>query len=206
MPDSPLISRRQTCSTPDAERAGDAHARHHYAPHDRRSFRAAPTQARLLLLDVVDRILHGADLLGRVLGDLDAERLLERHHQFDGIEAVGAQVVDERRLGRDLRFLDAQVLHHDLLNLVGDLAHRTRNSCLRVLLGVSARLSGVSSLVRRAGPDRRRIPAPDEACGPLSMVSAREPTRPPAVARTCVDARRSHRSSPSRRSRAAWRP
>jgi hypothetical protein len=37
------------------------------------------------------------DLLGRVVGDLDAEFFLEGHHQLDGVEAVGAQIVDEAR-------------------------------------------------------------------------------------------------------------
>src|SRR6266568_1476309 len=79
---------------------------------------------RLLLLDIVDRILHGANLFGGVLGDLHAERLLEGHHQLDRVQAVRAQVVDEGRLRRDLAFLDAEVLDHDLLNPVGDVAHR----------------------------------------------------------------------------------
>ena len=30
-------------------------------------------------------------------GDLDAEFFLERHHQFDRVEAVRAEIVDERR-------------------------------------------------------------------------------------------------------------
>ena len=44
-----------------------------------------------------------------------AEFLLERHHQLDRVEAVGAQVVDEAGLLGDL-LLGAKVLDDDLLD------------------------------------------------------------------------------------------
>src|SRR6516164_5023322 len=46
-------------------------------------------------LDETDRVAHGLDLLGRVVGNFDAELFFERHHQFDRVEAVGAEIVDE---------------------------------------------------------------------------------------------------------------
>src|SRR5258708_39267558 len=46
-------------------------------------------------LDEADGVADGLDLLGGVVRDLDAEFLLEGHHQLDGIEAVRAKVVDE---------------------------------------------------------------------------------------------------------------
>ena len=52
--------------------------------------------------------LDGLDLLGGIVGNLDAEFLFERHHQLDRIEAVGAQIVDEAGIFRDLGLLDAQ--------------------------------------------------------------------------------------------------
>ena len=45
-----------------------------------------------------------------------AELLLERHHQLDRVEAVGAQVVDEARVLGDLRLVHAEMLDHDLLD------------------------------------------------------------------------------------------
>src|SRR6476659_7005362 len=54
--------------------------------------------------DVLDRFLDAGDLLGVLVGNLDPELLLERHHEFDGIERVGAEVVDERRVRRHLFF------------------------------------------------------------------------------------------------------
>src|SRR5713101_6075816 len=48
---------------------------------------------RLLLfrvrLDVLDGFLHTRNLLGVLIGDLDAEFLLERHDELNGIERVG---------------------------------------------------------------------------------------------------------------------
>src|SRR6476660_5451195 len=49
-------------------------------------------------LDVLDGFLHAGDFLGILVGNLDAELLLERHHELDGVERVGAQIVDERRV------------------------------------------------------------------------------------------------------------
>src|SRR3990170_718608 len=77
----------------------------------------------LVLFDVAVGIANGVDLLGRVVGNLDAELFLESHHQLDDVEAVGTQVVDEARVRRDLVFLDAEVLDNDLLNAVRGVAH-----------------------------------------------------------------------------------
>jgi hypothetical protein len=63
--------------------------------------------AFLVLADVRDRVADGGDLLGRIVGDLDAELFLEGHHQLDDVETVGAQIVDEARLFGDLLLLDA---------------------------------------------------------------------------------------------------
>src|SRR4030095_8223293 len=54
---------------------------------------------RLLLLavrlDVLDGLLDARDLLGVLVRDLDPELLLERHHELDGVERVGPQVIHE---------------------------------------------------------------------------------------------------------------
>src|SRR5271166_1277549 len=127
MPDSLLISRCHTCSTPSPR----GQAIPMPVTTTRRIAMDPPPMGRsgsLLLLDILDRILYRADLLSGVLGDLHAERLLEGHHQFDGVQAVGAQVIDERGLGRDLGFLDSEMLDHNFSDLVRDLAHRLCNS------------------------------------------------------------------------------
>src|SRR5579875_1133871 len=104
IPDSELVSRFQTFSTPSPS----GHAIPMPVTTTRRfsAIQILPghpsgvtPSGRLLLLDIVDRILHGADLLGGILRDLHPERLLERHHKLHRVEAVSAQIIDERRLG-----------------------------------------------------------------------------------------------------------
>src|SRR5688572_13719321 len=64
-------------------------------------------------LDVLDRVADGLDLLGRVVGDAEIERVLDLHHELDGVEAVGAEVVDEARLARDLLFRHVELARND---------------------------------------------------------------------------------------------
>src|SRR5215831_7041274 len=119
MPDSALISRCQTCSTPSPR----GQAMPMPVTTTRRMFQSPPGRDRsggLLLFDVFDSVLHRADLLGGILGNHDPERLLESHHQLDRIEAVGAKIVDERGFGRDLGFLYSEVLDHNFFHLICD--------------------------------------------------------------------------------------
>ena len=55
-----------------------------------------------VLLEELDGVADGLDLLGGIVGDLAAELLLERHHELDRVEAVGAQIVDEAGVLGDL--------------------------------------------------------------------------------------------------------
>src|SRR5919201_3653426 len=66
--------------------------------------------------DVFDGFLDAGDLLGILVGDLDAELFLEGHHQFDRVQRIGAQVVHERCVGRHFFFVDAELLHDDALD------------------------------------------------------------------------------------------
>jgi hypothetical protein len=75
-----------------------------------------------MLLDVVDGVLHRADLLGVFIGDVDGERLLEGEHQLDQAEGVGPEVVDEGHLGTDLRLVDIELIFDDALNFRGDIS------------------------------------------------------------------------------------
>ena len=65
----------------------------------------------------------GLDGFGGVIGDLDAELFFESHDQFDRVEAVSAQIVDEGRVFHDLVFFNAEMLDNDLLHAVCDIAH-----------------------------------------------------------------------------------
>src|SRR3546814_8948692 len=81
------------------------------------------TALALVRFDIVDRVLDGGDLFRRIVGDLDAEFLFERHHQFDDIEAVGTQIVDEARFLGHLLGFDAEMFDDDLFHLFGRIAH-----------------------------------------------------------------------------------
>src|SRR5262245_3126835 len=67
-----------------------------------------------LLPEVGDDVAEGLELLGVVLGDLDSELLLHRHHELDEVERIGAEVVGERRLRVDVVPAHAELLDHDL--------------------------------------------------------------------------------------------
>src|SRR3954471_13874921 len=69
-------------------------------------------------LDVLDGFLDARDLLGVLVRDLDPELLLEGHHELDGVERIGAQIVDERGVRRHFLFIDPELLHDDALHLV----------------------------------------------------------------------------------------
>src|ERR1700678_3349237 len=52
--------------------------------------------ARLgVLADVVDGIGHGTNLFRILVGDLHVEGLFKGHHELNGVERIGAQVVHE---------------------------------------------------------------------------------------------------------------
>src|SRR6185312_17377751 len=51
--------------------------------------------------DVIDCILHGADLLRILVRNFDVESFLEGHDQLDGVERIGAQIVHERGVWGD---------------------------------------------------------------------------------------------------------
>src|SRR3982750_3102723 len=53
------------------------------------------TRSALVLVDVVDRVVNRGNLLCGIVRNLHPELLLESHDQFDNVEAVGAEIVDE---------------------------------------------------------------------------------------------------------------
>ncbi len=73
-----------------------------------------------VLLDVVDCVLDGADLLGVLVRNVDLEGLLERENELDQTEGVRAEVLDERGLGLDVLLLDVELLLDDALDLARD--------------------------------------------------------------------------------------
>src|SRR6185312_8756726 len=76
-----------------------------------------------ILLQELNRVTDGQNRLGRIVGDLAAKLLLESHDQLDCVETVGPKVVDEAGVVGNLVGLDTEMLHHDLLYALRDIAH-----------------------------------------------------------------------------------
>src|SRR5882757_6437273 len=62
--------------------------------------------SRVCFVDILNGVANGHNGFSRVVGNFDTEFLFERHHQFNGIEAVGAQIFDEGCGVRDLVGVD----------------------------------------------------------------------------------------------------
>jgi len=58
-----------------------------------------------------------------LVGDGELEFILELHHQLDGIQRVGVEVIDKMGLARDFVLVDAHLLADDFLNLLLDIFH-----------------------------------------------------------------------------------
>src|SRR5204863_7834016 len=82
-----------------------------------RSTRCIFKRLLLVLVDEVDGVLHGLDVLGFLVRDLDLELLFHRHHQLDDVEGIRAQVLDEGALRLDLVLAHAELLGDDALDL-----------------------------------------------------------------------------------------
>src|SRR5262249_51372168 len=88
--------------------------------------------ASSVLLEKFDCVSDGQNGLGSVIGNLAAEFFLEGHHELDGVETVGAKIVNEARLIGHLVGLYAQVLHDDLFHPLANVTHRSNLVLLRL--------------------------------------------------------------------------
>src|SRR6478609_10650538 len=82
-----------------------------------------------VLLEKFRGVADGQNRLRCIVGDLAAELFFKRHHELDGVEAVGAEVVNEARVVDHFFGLNTKVFDHDLLNSLANLTHRS-TSCL----------------------------------------------------------------------------
>src|SRR5690349_3098105 len=73
--------------------------------------------------DVADGLAHSGDLFGVLVRNLDLEFFFESHHQFDRVERISAEVIDERSVIHDLLRLDAQLFGDNRLDLLFNRAH-----------------------------------------------------------------------------------
>src|SRR5882757_6833857 len=105
---------------------------------NRRTARQRPVRLRQLragrsafrvLFEKFCRVADGQNRLCGIVGNLATELFFKRHHELDGIEAVGAEVVNEARVVDHFFGFNTKVFDHDLLNSLANLTHRS-TSCL----------------------------------------------------------------------------
>src|SRR5215217_5335680 len=97
----------------------------------------------LVLRCIIDRELDRRDLLGFLVGNLDPELVLERHHEFDRVERVGTQVGDERLFVRHVGLGNSELLGDDLLDSCIYVAHDSSGSVKKyAILRCGDRLTG----------------------------------------------------------------
>src|SRR5215475_141410 len=94
-------------------------------PRTRANNRMKPEGSALrVLLEEFDRIAHGQNGLSRIVGDFATELLLEGHDELDGVETVGAEIVDEAGILGHLIGFNAQVLDDNLFRPLANITHR----------------------------------------------------------------------------------
>ncbi len=57
------------------------------------------------------------------LAEISSSIVFERHHQFDGIQRIGAEIFHEGSRILDVLFLDSELLRDDFLDAFFDAAH-----------------------------------------------------------------------------------
>src|SRR5436189_5694545 len=77
----------------------------------------AATRRLGAFFDVVDHVADGLQFFSIFVRHFYGKFLFERHHQFHDIERIGAQVLDKRRLWRNLLRIHAELFDDDVLDL-----------------------------------------------------------------------------------------
>ncbi|CUX10045.1 Acyl carrier protein (modular protein) [Agrobacterium genomosp. 13 str. CFBP 6927] len=84
-------------------------------PHEGRS--------GLCLLDELDGVADSQDRVSCVVGNFDAEFFFESHDQFNGIERISAQIVNEAGAFNNLVGVNAKMINYNFLYAFCDIAH-----------------------------------------------------------------------------------
>src|SRR5215208_428102 len=82
-----------------------------------------------VFLEVLDRVANGQNRFRCIVWNFAAELFLESHDEFDRVETVGAKIVDEACVLCHFLGFDTQMLHHNLLNPLDNITHRS-NLCV----------------------------------------------------------------------------
>jgi hypothetical protein len=67
-------------------------------------------------IDIINSLLDGRNFLGFLVRNLTFKLFFERHYEFNRIERIGAEIVDEGGLGLDVRFVHSELLGDDALD------------------------------------------------------------------------------------------
>ena len=88
-----------------------------------------------LAVDVVYSVLYGLDLFSSIIRDFDVEFFFKCHDQFNDIQGISAEVIDESGVDGDISLANAQLVNNDLLYTVKSahysfhhLSHRRQTS------------------------------------------------------------------------------
>jgi hypothetical protein len=68
----------------------------------------------LLLFDVINSFTNTLNLFRRFLWNADVEFFLELHHQFDGVQRIGPQIVHEMSISPNFVFFDTKLFRDDV--------------------------------------------------------------------------------------------
>src|SRR6202521_830532 len=89
----------------------------------------AGASAFCVLFEKLCGVADGQNRLRGIIRNFATEFFFKRHHELDGIEAVGAEVVNEARVVDHFFGFNTKVFDHDLLYSLANLTHRS-TSCL----------------------------------------------------------------------------
>ena len=84
---------------------------------------------RGLLLDVFHHVTDGLKFFRVFVRDFDGKHFLEGHDELDGVERIGTEILDERRAGRDLLRVDAELLDDDVFDFLLNGFFRHKMGC-----------------------------------------------------------------------------
>src|SRR5712691_11636420 len=82
-------------------------------PRASATFQRGPSLT-LVLVDIVVRVAHALNFLSVLVRNLDSELFFETHYQFNRVQRVGAEIVDEAGVGRHLIFVHAKLVNDNL--------------------------------------------------------------------------------------------
>src|SRR5580704_13360201 len=82
-----------------------------------------------VLFEKFGGVANGQNRFRGVVRDFATEFFFKSHYQLDGIEAVGAEVINEARVVDHFFGFNTKVFDHDLLNPFANLTHRSTSCC-----------------------------------------------------------------------------